>query len=83
MTKKDWKRLLLKNWDFLKIVPNGFTLMNIMSLSNLLLLSPTSGTAVTLKTGRREVPDSNPGRDCRPIRSEFSVVFSETRVNTG
>ena len=44
---------------------------------------PTSGEAVTLKTGRREVPGSNPGRACRPSRSEFSVVFSETRVNTG
>ena len=46
-------------------------------------IRPTSGTAVTLKTGRREVPGSNPGRGCRPSRSEFSVVFSETRVNTG
>ena len=36
-----------------------------------------------LKTGRREVPDSNPGRACRPSPSEFSVVFSETRVNAG
>ena len=43
----------------------------------------TSGTAVTLKTGRRELPGSNPDRACRPRRSEFSVVFSETRVNTG
>ena len=34
-------------------------------------------------TGRREVPDSVLGRTCRPSRSEFSVVFSETRVNTG
>ena len=42
----------------------------------------TSGSAVTLKTGRREVPGSNPGRACRPSRSEFSAVFSETRVNT-
>ena len=25
----------------------------------------------------------NPGRACRPSRSEFSVVFPETRVNTG
>ena len=48
-----------------------------------ILNGPTSGTAVTLKTGRREVPGSNPGRACRPSRSEFSVVFSETRVNTG
>ena len=44
---------------------------------------PTSGRVVTLETGRREVPGSNPGRACRPSRSEFSVVFSETRVNTG
>ena len=35
------------------------------------------------KTGRQEVPCSIPGRACRPSRSEFSVVFSETRVNTG
>ena len=45
--------------------------------------TPTSGTAVTFKTGRREVPGSNPGRACRPSRSEFSVVFSEIRINTG
>ena len=44
---------------------------------------PTSGTEVTLKTGRREVPGYNPGCACRPSRSEFSVVFSEIRVNTG
>ena len=44
---------------------------------------PTSGTAVTFKTGRRKVPGSDPGNACRPSRSEFSVVFSETRVNTG
>ena len=30
-----------------------------------------------------EVPGSNPGCACRPSLSEFSVVFSETRVNTG
>ena len=36
----------------------------------------------TLKTGRQELPGSLPGRACRPSRSEFSVVFSETRVNT-
>ena len=41
------------------------------------------GGVITLKTGRREVPGSNRGRACRPSRSEFSVVFSETRVNTG
>ena len=33
--------------------------------------------------GRREVPGSFLGPACRPSRSEFSVVFSETRVNMG
>ena len=37
----------------------------------------------SLKTGRREVPGSTLGRDCRPSRSEFFVAFSKTRVNTG
>ena len=45
--------------------------------------SPTSGRVVTLETGRREVPGSKIGRSCRLSRSEFSVVFSETRLNTG
>ena len=34
-----------------------------------------------LEAGRREVPGSILDRVCRPSRSEFSVVFSETRVN--
>ena len=34
------------------------------------------------QAGRREVAGSIPGRACRPSRSEFSVVFSETRINT-
>ena len=29
------------------------------------------------------MPGSNPDRACRPSHSEFSVFFSETRVNTG
>ena len=33
--------------------------------------------------GRREVPGSIPDRASRPSRSEFSMVFSETRLNTG
>ena len=45
--------------------------------------SPTSDGVVTLKTRRQKVPGSNPGNSCRPSRLEFSVVFSETRVNTG
>ena len=35
---------------------------------------PTSSGVVTLKTGRRGVPGSNPGRACRPSHSKFSVV---------
>ena len=34
-----------------------------------------------LKSDRREAPCSS--RACRPSRSEFSMLFSETRVNTG
>ena len=50
---------------------------------NLLHSGPTSGTAVTLETGRREVPGSNHSRACRPSRSEFSMVFCECHVSTG
>ena len=46
-------------------------------------VGPTSGRGVTLETGRWEVPDRNPGRACRHSRSEFSVVFFETLLNTG
>ena len=35
-----------------------------------------------LKISRREVPGSIPSRSYRPSRSEFSVVFSETRIDT-
>ena len=44
---------------------------------------PTNGRVVALKTGRRGVPGSNPGRAGQPSRSEFSLVFFETRVNKG
>ena len=47
------------------------------------LKEPHQWQPVTLKTGRWEVPGSNPGRACRPSRSEFSVVFSETSINVG
>ena len=36
-----------------------------------------------LKTDWREVPGSIPDSACLPSRSEFSVIFSKTRVNTG
>ena len=35
------------------------------------------------KIGRREVSGLFLGRACRPTRSKFSVVFSESRVNMG
>ena len=48
------------------------------------VLGSTSGCAVLcFKTGRQEVPGSIPACACRPCRSEFSVDFSESRVNTG
>ena len=36
-----------------------------------------------LKTGRRKQPGSIPGHACRPSCLEFSMVFTETRINTG
>ena len=39
-----------------------------------------SGNAQNWKSGGAR---SNPGRTFRPSRSEFSVVFSKTRVNVG
>ena len=35
-----------------------------------------------LETGTREVPGSFPGRAYRPSRSEFFMIFLETRENT-
>ena len=37
----------------------------------------------SIKTGRREIPSSIPGRTCRPRHSAFSVIFSEVSINTG
>ena len=48
------------------------------------ILGPISGCVdLRTKTGTREVLGSIPGRACPPSRSEFPMVFSETRVNTG
>ena len=44
--------------------------------------STTDGAVLSSKTGRREVPGSNFGRAYRLSCWEFSVVFSETHVNT-
>ena len=40
------------------------------------------GSSSAFETGRWEVTGSIPGRASRPSRTEFSVVFSEIRVNT-
>ena len=40
-------------------------------------------SSFAFKASKWEVLDSILGRACRPSCSEFSVVFSETRVNTG
>ena len=40
-------------------------------------------TASALKTGGQKVPGLVPGRVCLPSLSDFTVVFSETRVNMG
>ena len=61
---------------FLKFLNNSCYTENLHKTN-----SPSRGGVVTLKTGRREVPGSNPGRACRLSRSEFSAVFSETGVN--
>ena len=44
-------------------------------------LAPSVAERVCAQTGRREVLGSILCRACRPSRSEFSVVFFETRVN--
>ena len=41
----------------------------LLYLTIIFTIRPTSDTAVTLKTGRREVPGPNRGRACRPSRS--------------
>ena len=41
----------------------------------------SSGSA--LKTGRRKVPGSIPGRPCWPSRSEFTVVFFRNSLKYG
>ena len=43
---------------------------------------PTSGGAITFKTGRWEVPGSILGCACQPSRSDLPLVSPETRVNT-
>ena len=63
----------------------------ILLLPNFVVSYPFSGVAVLrskLVVGRRQVQSpvqsiSILGRSCRSSCSEFSVVFSETRVNTG
>ena len=58
-----------------------FFYVGVICNNNALLHQWPNGSA--LKTGRREELGKIPGRACRTSRSEFSVVFSETLVNTG
>ena len=48
-----------------------------------ILLTPPVAKWFCARTSRLEVLGSILNRTCRPSHTEFSVVFSETRVNTG
>ena len=54
-------------------------------LYEFLLQSSNNNAFVYKNSGleRWEIPGSNPGCVCRLSLSEFSVLFSETRVNMG
>ena len=47
------------------------------------VIRPSFPEWLPYKTGRREVQGSFQDRACRPSRSEFSVVLSETLLNKG
>ena len=47
------------------------------------LETPPVAERFCAQTGRQEMPGSYPGCTCLPNRLEFSMVFSETHVNTG
>ena len=46
-------------------------------------IDPPVAERFCARTDRREVPGSSLGRAGRRSSSEFSMVFSETRLNTG
>ena len=58
-----------------------FAFLKVYSYVHLRDVPQRSGSA--LKTGRREVPGSISDRACPSNSLEFSVIFSETRANTG
>ena len=75
------------NHDFFQLMNlqlRWFTMQNVLFCTDiqdyLHYKRPTSGRMVN--TGRRNVPSSIIGHACGPSHSEFSVVFSETHVNT-
>ena len=77
-------KFFLKNSLILAILSSSIRMLKPQTTTDFQSsLAPTSGGMVTLKTGRRQVPGSDPGRACRLSRSEFSVAFSENYVNTG
>ena len=69
--KLDNSRFLLE----LNTVTSTVFLFTIRQVSLSFHNSPTGGGVVELKTGRREVLGSTPGRACRPSDSEFYMVF--------
>ena len=59
---------------------HSFRTLFAFSIQGYFMLMQPPPVAV-LKTSRREVLVFIPGRNCRPSHSEFSMVFSETRIN--
>ena len=75
-----WLQKYVRKWRFRFDFLNYKSQLGSVYIPNWLHQWPIDSSA--LKTGWREVPNSIPGLTCRPSRSKFSVVFSETHVNT-
>ena len=84
--KKNAKKFILKILDLLNsyTIPFNFRLVRLHVPPDAQFRRTYQWrTGSALKTRRREVPGSIPGRACLPNGPEFSVVFSEARVNPG
>ena len=75
-TKSD---LCYKNFNFSFLN----TLILFLSIYSLYDPAPPMGERFPFKFGKWEMLGSILGRACRPSRTKFSVIFSETRLNTG
>ena len=71
----------MNNFFIFKLIKKIFVILNHKDIRAKLPHQWRSGSE--LKIDRREVPGSIRGRACLPSRSDFSVVFSEIRLNTG